>query len=63
MAERRNNLILVGLIGVALLAALLLIIPGSPLHKKPVLGLDLQGGLEVVLKAVPPEGRPLEAPT
>jgi SecD/SecF fusion protein len=60
VAERRNNLILVGLIGAALVAALLLIVPGSPFHKKPVLGLDLQGGLEVVLKAVPPEGRPLQ---
>ena len=27
--------------------------PGSPLYKKPALGLDLRGGLEVVLKAVP----------
>src|SRR4051794_18910394 len=31
-------------------------IPGSPAEKKPTLGLDLQGGLEVVLKAVPPKG-------
>ncbi len=29
--------------------------PGSPIHKKPTLGLDLQGGLEVVLKAIPPK--------
>ena len=32
---------------------------GSPVHKKPKLGLDLQGGLEVVLKAKPPPGRKL----
>src|SRR5262245_12458320 len=42
------------LAGVALLA-----IPGSPSHKKAKLGLDLQGGLEVVLKAVPPKGHKL----
>lgn len=59
MAERRNHLLLVALIGVALLAALLLIVPGSPAHRKATLGLDLQGGLETVLQAVPPENRQL----
>ena len=34
-------------------------IPASPLHKKPTLGLDLQGGLEVTLQAVPPADRKL----
>ena len=34
-------------------------IPASPLHKKPTLGLDLQGGLEVTLQAVPPPNRSL----
>jgi SecD/SecF fusion protein len=58
--ERRNHLILVALILAALVGAGLLAIPGSPIHKEPVLGLDLQGGLEVVLKAVPPQGRPLQ---
>jgi SecD/SecF fusion protein len=57
VAERRSHLILMGLILAALLGAALLAIPGSPLHKKPVLGLDLQGGTEVVLKAVPPKGQ------
>src|SRR4030081_3253204 len=33
--------------------SLMLAVPGSPLYKKPVLGLDLRGGLEVVLRAVP----------
>src|SRR5438552_675938 len=37
----------------------MLAIPGSPGHKKVRLGLDLQGGLEVVLKAVPPKGHQL----
>ena len=58
--KRRPNLILsllivAGLIGVALIA-----LPGSPLQQKPTLGLDLQGGLEVTLQAVPPPNRPLE---
>ena len=55
MRERRKHLILVGLIVAALAGAALLIVPGSPAHKKARLGLDLQGGLEVVLKAVPPK--------
>jgi SecD/SecF fusion protein len=53
---RRNYLILMGLILAAVVGAVLLIVPGSPAHKKARLGLDLQGGLEVVLKAVPPKG-------
>ena len=53
MTDRRKYLILMGAIVAALVGAILLTVPGSPLHKKPVLGLDLQGGLEVVLKAVP----------
>jgi SecD/SecF fusion protein len=35
-------------------------IPGSPVHKKVTLGLDLQGGLEVVLKAQPAKGQTLD---
>src|SRR3954470_2992107 len=42
-----------------LVGAALLVIPGSPADKKPTLGLDLQGGLEVVLKANPPKGHTL----
>src|SRR5262245_4368265 len=61
VAERRSHLILMGLILAALLAAALLAIPGSPLHKSPVLGLALQGGTEVVLKAVPPKGEEVTA--
>jgi SecD/SecF fusion protein len=56
VAERRSHLILLGLIIAALVGVALLGVPGSPLHKKPTLGLDLQGGTEVVLKAVPPRG-------
>ncbi|MER3409027.1 MAG: hypothetical protein C4306_02760 [Thermoleophilia bacterium] len=56
MRERRTYLILSGLIAALLAGALLLIVPGSPAHRTATLGLDLQGGLEVVLKAVPPKG-------
>jgi SecD/SecF fusion protein len=57
MAARRSHLILVGLIVAALVGVAFLAIPSSPAHKKVTLGLDLQGGLEVVLKAVPPPGK------
>jgi SecD/SecF fusion protein len=59
VSERRKYLLLMGAIVAALVGALLLAIPGSPGYKKPTLGLDLQGGLEVVLKAVPPKGHKL----
>ena len=51
MSERRKYLLLMGVIVAALAGSLLLAVPGSPLYRKPTLGLDLQGGLEVVLKA------------
>src|SRR5919202_1761791 len=56
MTNRRTYLILVGLLVLALAGVAALGVPGSPIHKKVTLGLDLQGGLEVVLKAVPPKG-------
>jgi SecD/SecF fusion protein len=59
-SERRNHLILVALIVLALIGSAALAIPGSPVYRKPVLGLDLQGGLEVVLKAVPERGETLQ---
>src|SRR3982750_4408422 len=61
MSNRRSPLILVGLILAALAGVALPAIPGSPVHKKVTLGLDLQGGLEVVLKAVPPKNRTCDA--
>ena len=59
MSDRRKHLILLSFIVAALAAVALLAIPGSPVHRSPTLGLDLQGGLEVVLEAVPPEGHDL----
>src|SRR5712691_2245903 len=59
MSERRKYLLIMGAIAAALVGAILLAVPGSPVYRKPVLGLDLQGGLEVVLKAVPPKNHTL----
>jgi len=59
VSDRRRHLTLLAFILVALAGVALLAIPGSPAHKKLTLGLDLQGGLEVVLKANPPKGHKL----
>ena len=56
MRERRSYLLIMGAIAAALVGAVLLAIPGSPAYKKPTLGLDLRGGIEVVLRAVPNKG-------
>jgi SecD/SecF fusion protein len=54
--SRRNSYLVLGLLAAALIGVALMATPGSPLHKEPTLGLDLQGGLEVTLQAVPPAG-------
>jgi SecD/SecF fusion protein len=59
VTSRRAQLSLLALIVAALIGVALLATPGSPLYQKPVLGLDLQGGLELTLEAVPPPGREL----
>ena len=56
---RRAAFFVVGLVATALVGVALLAVPGSPLQQKPTLGLDLQGGLEVTLQAVPPRDRKL----
>ncbi len=61
MNDRRRHLVLIGCILAALIGVAFLAVPSSPVHKKLTLGLDLQGGLEVVLKAVPPKGHKLTA--
>jgi SecD/SecF fusion protein len=53
--SRRSAFVVIGLVVAALVGVALMAIPASPLHKKPTLGLDLQGGLEVTLQAVPPK--------
>jgi SecD/SecF fusion protein len=57
--SRRTSTIVLGLLAAALVGVALMAIPASPLHQKPTLGLDLQGGLEVTLQAVPPPNRSL----
>jgi SecD/SecF fusion protein len=58
--NRRPHLTLVALIVAGLIGVGLLAVPGSPLEQTPTLGLDLQGGLEVTLQAVPPPNRKLQ---
>jgi SecD/SecF fusion protein len=50
-----------GAIAAAVVGAVLLAIPHSPAYKKPTLGLDLQGGIEIVLRAIPPKGQQITA--
>jgi SecD/SecF fusion protein len=59
VSSRRSNLVLVLLILLALAGVALLAVPGSPAHRGVKKGLDLQGGLEVVLQAQPPKGHKL----
>jgi SecD/SecF fusion protein len=57
VSDRRRHLSLLAIIIAALAGVAFLAIPGSPVHRKATLGLDLEGGLEVVLQAVPPKGQ------
>jgi len=57
--NRRSSFLVVGLLLAAVVGVLVFAVPGSPLERKPTLGLDLQGGLEVTLQAVPPPNRSL----
>ena len=59
MSTRRSNLFFVAVLLVAMVGVALLATPGSPAYQAPKLGLDLQGGLEIVLEAKPPPGREL----
>ena len=56
---RRAALIVVAFVIAALVGVAAMAIPSSPLKKDVTLGLDLQGGLEVTLQAVPPKDREL----
>jgi SecD/SecF fusion protein len=57
--DRRKYLTLLAMIIAALVGALMLEVPGSPAHRSATLGLDLKGGLEVVLQAEKIPGHPL----
>src|SRR3954449_5737074 len=53
MTAKKRNITILGLVLLALVLALLVIIPSSPLSKPTRLGLDLKGGVELIY-----EGRP-----
>jgi SecD/SecF fusion protein len=59
--NRRNAILVLAAVVAALVGVALLGVSGSPIHRKTNLGLDLQGGLEVTLKAVPPKGQQLQS--
>src|SRR5881392_3825298 len=60
-SSRRAHVALICVVVAALGGVAALAVSRSPAHKKATLGLDLQGGLEVVLKANPPKGHTLTA--
>ena len=52
MTSRTRNLSILGIVAVLLVLALLVILPGTPLSKDTKLGLDLEGGIELVYEGV-----------
>ncbi|HZO48744.1 MAG TPA: hypothetical protein VFB26_01235, partial [Gaiellaceae bacterium] len=57
--NRRSAIAVLVAVAAALVGVALLGVPGSPIHRKTTLGLDLQGGLEVTLQAKPERGQKL----
>ncbi|HEY6760299.1 MAG TPA: protein translocase subunit SecD [Baekduia sp.] len=53
MTDRRRNIIVLAIVAALLVAALAVIIPGSPLSKSTRQGLDLKGGVSLVYEAQP----------
>jgi SecD/SecF fusion protein len=53
MTSRTRNLSILGVVAALLVLALLVIVPGSPLSKDTKLGLDLEGGIELVYEGEP----------
>ncbi|MGH8940360.1 MAG: hypothetical protein ACRDV2_13595, partial [Actinomycetes bacterium] len=53
MTSRTRNLTILGVVVMLLVLALLVILPGTPLSKDTKLGLDLEGGIELVYEARP----------
>ena len=52
MTSRSRNLTILGIVATLLVLALLVILPGTPLSKDTKLGLDLEGGIELVYEGV-----------
>jgi len=61
LSSRRSHLTLIVLLVAALAGVAALGWPGSPVHRSIKEGLDLQGGLEVVLQAKPAPGQAVTA--
>ncbi len=53
MTSRTRNLSILGVVVVLLVLALMVILPGTPLSKDTKLGLDLEGGIELVYEGEP----------
>src|SRR5215212_99552 len=53
MTSRTRNLSILGVVAGLLVLALLVIMPGTPLSKETKLGLDLEGGIELVYEGEP----------
>ena len=53
MTSRTRNLTILGIVATLLVLALLVIVPGTPLSKDTKLGLDLEGGIELVYEGEP----------
>ncbi len=53
MTSRTRNFAILGVVLVLLVLSLLVIVPGSPLSKDTKLGLDLEGGIELVYQGRP----------
>ncbi|WP_411277138.1 protein translocase subunit SecD [Gaiella sp.] len=57
--SHRRAIVVVAMVVASLVGVGLMVVPSSPFHQTPTLGLDLQGGLEITKQAVPPKGRKL----
>jgi SecD/SecF fusion protein len=53
MTSRTRNLSILGVVAVLLVLSLMVILPGTPLSKDTKLGLDLEGGIELVYEGEP----------
>src|SRR5918997_543226 len=53
MTSRGRNFAILGVVAVLLVLSALVILPGTPLSKDTKLGLDLEGGIELVYEGLP----------
>src|SRR3954471_23101836 len=53
MTSRTRNFTILGIVAFLMVLALLVIVPGTPLSKDTKLGLDLEGGIELVYEGEP----------